>query len=162
MAPESRPGDSLSQPASCDAAAPPAATSPALARIVSLPGSEQREALATLVVAEIRAALLMADDEELPNDVSYFDLGLTSLRLVEVKERLETLLGRGINANVLFNSPTVKRLLDYLVEDLLACVITTPAAPGGAASGAHPVTAVPDGGDALALVDEALRELYQA
>lgn len=105
-----------------------------LAQILALPGSEQRAALEDLVVQDVRAALLMDDDEDLPYDVSYFDLGLTSLRLVEIRDRLEKRLGRGINANVLFNSPTVARLLDYLADDLLADVLEQPGRPAAPAA----------------------------
>lgn len=84
-----------------------------------LPRSERPEALETLVVAEFKATLLMADDEYLPLDESYFQLGFTSLRIAEIKQRLEGLLGCGISANVLFNRPTVERLLAHLTDEVL-------------------------------------------
>lgn len=62
----------------------------------------------------------MTDDDELPFDQSYFDLGLTSLSITDLKQRLEQLLDCEIDANVLFNSPTVDRLLTYLTNELLA------------------------------------------
>jgi len=58
-------------------------------------------------------------------DGSFFDLGLTSLRLTEVKQRLETMLGCGINANVLFNRPTVSQLMEHLTGDVLAELFVT-------------------------------------
>jgi hypothetical protein len=125
---------------------------PAVAALADLPGPEQREELEALVVRQVRGALLMTDDEDLPYDVSYFDLGLTSLLVAEIKGRLETLLGRGIDANVLFNSPTVARLLSYLGDELLADVLV----PVGPARQAAP-TAAPDD-----LVDVVLRDLYRA
>ncbi|MFC0003926.1 acyl carrier protein [Micromonospora siamensis] len=127
----------------------------AVARIAALAPSERREALEALVAREVRSALLMTDDEELPHDVSYFDLGMTSLLITEVKSRLERLLGRTINANVLFNQPTVGRLLDHLAEDLLADVLApAPSAPAPARAAAPP--------DDRALVDDVLRDLYRA
>lgn len=83
-----------------------------------LPRPELRDALEELVVAQLRQQLLMEDDEELDPEMSYFDLGLTSLRLVELKARFEDLLGIDIDATVLFNQPTVVRLLDHLTETL--------------------------------------------
>jgi acyl carrier protein len=91
----------------------------AVTELAELPRSERLEALELLVVEEFKATLLMPDDEELPLDESYFTLGFTSLRIAEVKQRLETRLGCRISATVLFNSPTVERLLDYLTEDAL-------------------------------------------
>ncbi|HKN53679.1 MAG TPA: acyl carrier protein [Amycolatopsis sp.] len=91
-----------------------------------LPLSERREGLGDLVATEFRTTLMMADDEDLPLDVSFFELGFTSLRIIEIKERLETRLGRRISTNVLFNSPTMERLIDYLagevLEDLFAAL----------------------------------------
>jgi acyl carrier protein len=92
----------------------------AIEQLQGLPLSERREGLEELVTAEFRTTLMMADDEELPFDMSYFDLGFTSLRITEIKEWLETQLGRRISTNVLFNSPTMEDLISYLADDVLA------------------------------------------
>jgi acyl carrier protein len=92
----------------------------AIERLRELPLSERRDELEDLVVTEFRTTLLMAEYEELPFDASYFELGFTSLRITEIKERLETQLGRAISTNVLFNSPTMERLISYLVDEVLA------------------------------------------
>jgi acyl carrier protein len=92
----------------------------AIERLQELPLSERREGLEELVTAEFRTTLMMADDEDLPFDMSYFELGFTSLRIIEIKERLEMQLGRRISTNVLFNSPTVERLVSYLTDEVLA------------------------------------------
>jgi hypothetical protein len=86
----------------------------------SLPWSERHDALESVVVGEFRATLLMGEDEDLPLGESYFDLGFTSLRITEIKERLDDLLGCAISTNLLFNSPTVDRLLAHLTGDILA------------------------------------------
>jgi hypothetical protein len=122
-------------------------TAGALAQLTALPRSERRDALEALVAREFRTALLMTDDEELPLEVSYFDLGLTSLR------------SRGINANVLFNSPTVGRLLSYLADELLADLLTDRGAPA-VPSGSAPAGSAQAASDAL--VNDVLRDLYQA
>jgi hypothetical protein len=92
----------------------------AIERLCELPLSERREGLEELVVAEFKTTLMMADDEDLPLDMSYFELGFTSLRITEIKEWLETQLGRRISTNVLFNSPTMESLIAYLAEEVLA------------------------------------------
>jgi len=112
----------------------------------ALPLPERREALESLVVREFKATLLMTDDEELPLDGSYFDLGLTSLRITDIKQRLEGLLGRGINANLLFNRPTVGQLLAHLTEDVLPEVFAPPPEP--APAGAVPAAVAGFGGGA--------------
>lgn len=78
--------------------------------------AERRDALEEILEKEFKAALLMTDEDELPFDQSYFDLGLTSLGITDLKERFEDLLEVEIDTTMLFNSPTVERLLDYLTE----------------------------------------------
>lgn len=100
-----------------------------VASLRDLPRSERADVLAELLAAEFKAVLLMTDDDELPFEQSFFDLGLTSLTLSDLKQRIEGLLGCEINANVLFNSPTIVRLLEYLTEGPLADLFA--AARGG-------------------------------
>lgn len=89
-------------------------------QLQSLSKPERFAALETIVVTEFKAALLMTEDEELPLDDSFFDLGLTSLGMTDVRQRLEVLLGRGIGSTMLFNNPTVDQLMDRLTTDVLA------------------------------------------
>jgi acyl carrier protein len=95
--------------------------------LADLPRSERWEALTDLLSAEFKAVLLMTDDEELPLEQSYFDLGLTSLTLSDLKQRIEDLLCCEINASVLFNSPTVSMLREHLTAGPLAAMFAAPA-----------------------------------
>jgi acyl carrier protein len=97
-------------------------STPTIEQLQSLPWSERRDALESLVVDQFRATLLMDDDEDLPLDESYFELGFTSLRITEIKQRLEDLLGCEISTTMLFNTPTIEQLLEHLVEDGLAAL----------------------------------------
>jgi acyl carrier protein len=85
-------------------------------RLRELPVAERGEVLEEILETEFRAALLMTDEDELPFDMSFFDLGLTSLGITDLKQRLEELLDCEIDTNVLFNSPTVERLLTHLTH----------------------------------------------
>ncbi|MET9106166.1 acyl carrier protein [Streptomyces zhihengii] len=89
-------------------------------RLRELPRTELADEIETLVVGKLKNVLLMDDTEELPVDISYFDLGLTSLRLTEIRQSLEQLLDLSINVNVLFNEPTVSHLVDHLADALSA------------------------------------------
>ncbi|WP_447034925.1 acyl carrier protein [Streptomyces sp. DSM 118878] len=79
-----------------------------------LPEHERRELVEELVVREFRSALFMTDDEEFPLDVGFLDLGLTSLRLSEVKLFLERKLECEISTAALFGHPTAGQLIDHL------------------------------------------------
>lgn len=89
---------------------------PTITQLRELPFAVRRETLEEILDREFRAALLMTEDDDLPFDQSYFDLGLTSLGITDLKQRIEELLDCEIDTNVLFNSPTVERLLEYLVQ----------------------------------------------
>ncbi len=122
--------------------------------LLALPAHERTEALESVVVTEFRAALLMGPDEQLPLDKAFFELGLTSLRITDVKRRLEDRLGCDISANALFNRPTVRELVAYLSTDVLAEVFPAREAVAVAA----PAVADTD----RALVDDLLEDLYRA
>jgi len=95
-------------------------------RLQSLPLSERREALESIVISVLKKTLLMDEDEPMSTTDSFFDMGLTSLGLTEAKQQLETLLDCGISATVLFNSPTVERLTDYLADEVLPGLFKEP------------------------------------
>lgn len=77
---------------------------------------ERREVIEELVVAELREALYIDDEEEFLMDAGFFDLGLTSLRLSDIKQTLEEKLGREIDTSVLFRRPTARQLIDHLSD----------------------------------------------
>jgi acyl carrier protein len=108
---------------------------PVLERLEALSRPERFDALELIVVTEFKTALLMTEDEDLPLEDSFFELGLTSLGLVDVKQRLETLFGRGIDSTVFFNSPTIEQLMDRFTTEILADLFEVggPDRTGGAA-----------------------------
>ncbi|MER6786896.1 acyl carrier protein [Streptomyces sp. NPDC000658] len=130
---------------------------PTLRTLLDLPRAERRQTVEDLVVAEFRTVLLMTEeDDDPPMDVSYFDLGLTSLTITDLKQRLESMLGVELSADLLFNSPTVGRLLDHICTELLPDVF-----PAGVASAAENAETVSSAGSAKdALLEEALRDLF--
>jgi acyl carrier protein len=128
------------------------AVTPLVAELAALPRSERRSTLENVVVSQFRTSLLMDAGEELPLETSYFDLGLSSLGLTEIKQRLEALLGRTVNANVLFNSPTVGRLMTHLTDEVLTQLFTEEQVTAASAS-----PSAPD-----ALWSDVLEELYRA
>ena len=100
---------------------------PTIARLRTLARSERVDALEAVVVAEFKTTLLMSNDEELGLEESFFDLGFTSLLLADLKQRLERMLGCVISTNLLFNSPTVDRLLTHLTDEVLTGLFAHPA-----------------------------------
>lgn len=129
--------------------------------LLDLPRSERRQALEDLVVAEFKIVLLMDDGDELPLDESYFDLGLTSLTITDLKQSLESMIGHELSASLLFNSPTVGQLMDHICDELLPGLFR-PASVSAPANGPASAAASRSADhSADALVDEALKNLYQ-
>lgn len=89
---------------------------PTVHPLYGLPAAERRDALELLVTDRFRAVLLMDPSDDLPLSGGFFDMGLTSLRLLEIRQWLEELLGFGIDTTVLFNRPTIEQLVDHLVD----------------------------------------------
>jgi acyl carrier protein len=130
------------------------ADSPWLRQLADLPAAERQSMVRDLVVAEMKAWLAMDDSEELPLHESYFQFGLTSLGAVEVKERLEKVIGRRIESVTLFNHPTVTHLVTHLRTEVLQdFFVDEPQARED-----HRATE-PDAAQ-RALLDEVLKDLY--
>ena len=105
---------------------------PAREELLALPAHERQDRLQEILVEQFQRALLMDAGEEFPPDESYFDLGLTSLGLSEVKERLEERLDCEISTTTLFNSPTVDQLMSYLMSEPLAELFSRTSTPDDA------------------------------
>ncbi len=123
----------------------------ALAALRRLPRAERRSALETLVRDEFKRALLMSERDELPLDENYFDLGLTSLRVSEIKQRLEAEFQCEFDASVLFGNATVRQIIDFLAGIVLS--------DGPAVVTAESVAESPE---RRRLVDDLLRDLYES
>ena len=94
----------------------------------------------------------MSGDDELAVDANYFQLGMTSLRVMELKERLERELGCQLDAALLFSSPTVAALVDHITSQ---AVLGVPDAEPGPIEDDRSLTA------RKSLVDDLLRGLYE-
>lgn len=97
---------------------------PLSAELRRLPLAERRDRLHEAVLSEFRTVLFMSDTEPVPEDENYFGLGVTSIGLMEIKNRLDERLGVVISSAALFNHPTVEQFIEYLVGEVLADVFT--------------------------------------
>jgi acyl carrier protein len=127
---------------------------PLVEQLRSLSRPERRSRVEELARTEFRTALLMSESEDVPLDQNYFDLGLTSLRVTEIKQRLEAQLGCAIDTAVLFAVPTLGRLVEYLQNEILPKLIGEPTASEGRAASTVPA-------DRRALVTDLLNDLYK-
>ncbi|MEU9317862.1 acyl carrier protein [Streptomyces sp. NPDC048295] len=126
---------------------------PWLQELFDTPPSERRTLLESLVVAEFKRELMMGEEDVLPLQVSYFELGLTSLGAVDTRQRLEQELGRPLDSAFLFNHPTVGDLVEFLTTEVVSEFFSA-TAPGPKAQQDAEVSTKD-------LVNDVLKELYQ-
>ncbi|HLA35566.1 MAG TPA: type I polyketide synthase, partial [Rhodocyclaceae bacterium] len=77
--------------------------------------AERRALLLNELIARVAEVLRLSRSEVAPRQ-RLFDLGVDSLIAVELKNRLETLLGMTLSTTLLFDYPTIEALADYLME----------------------------------------------
>lgn len=109
-------------------------SSEALHTLLALPKSERRSMLQQYVTDEFKRVLLMEPDENPALDVSVFDLGLTSLGLETLKQRLEKHFNCALSSTELFNNPTIGHMLAYFQQRIFREEqVPVPIAPARAA-----------------------------
>lgn len=89
-----------------------------LAGLSGLPCNERRARAAALIADEFRSALLMDADDVIDVDANLFDLGLTSLGLETLKQRLQAAFDCPLHTNVLFNHPTIRQFTAAMERQL--------------------------------------------
>ncbi len=117
-----RPRPFLSQ---VESFAPPAAALPRTAptltlaqQLEALPPDERNEFLLGYVGRQV--AYVMGHDDSQPLEVErgLFEIGMDSLMAVELKNRLETAVGRRLPAGLTFNYPNIRALATFLAKEL--------------------------------------------
>ncbi|MEU9116401.1 type I polyketide synthase [Streptomyces sp. NPDC048483] len=90
-------------------------------QLSKLPEHEQNEVLLALVVEHTRAALQATDADALPRiqaDTTLRELGLGSLALVALRDRLNRATGMHLPPTIAFDHPTPRSLADHLRREL--------------------------------------------
>jgi phthiocerol/phenolphthiocerol synthesis type-I polyketide synthase B len=119
-----------------DAAVGPAVSETELAACLAGATPVERRRITEAVVRECVARVLKIAASRVDARQVLGSLGLTSLMAIELRNRLESALGRSLSATVAYNHPTVAALVDYLVGDGAPPGDTSPAEVPSAAAGA--------------------------
>lgn len=81
----------------------------------ALAPAERATALVALVQREVAKVLGLAGSaDSIPTDQAFTQIGMDSLTSVELRNRLQSLLGRGISATAVFEWPTVAQMASHL------------------------------------------------
>ncbi len=88
-------------------------------RIAEAPPGDRIPSLTRFIQGEV-ASIMRLEDTEVPEiDRGLFDLGLDSLMVVELLQRLQKAVGQRIGEAVAFERPTIRALAEHLQEMLL-------------------------------------------
>jgi hypothetical protein len=86
--------------------------------LLGLEPTEQAEHLREWLQREFAAALGHTDAKSLDPHRGFFDLGMDSLTVVELRRRLQLALGLPVPASVIFNHPNLVALTTFLLTKL--------------------------------------------
>jgi acyl carrier protein len=87
-------------------------------RLAGLAEDAARELLSGLIRAEVAAVLGFADADAISPAHAFAELGLDSLTVVDLRNRLDAVTGLRLPATLAFDYPTVTALLDHLMRTL--------------------------------------------
>ena len=82
--------------------------------------NERRSLLVAHVRRQLALVLGINNPESIALATGFFDLGMDSLTSVELRNKLQSSLDCSLPSSLAFDYPTVEKLVDYLVKDLLA------------------------------------------
>jgi len=101
-----------------------AATQPELLQQLAAVAAEARPGLLLTYVQGEVARVLGLDASHLPDiQTGFSDMGMDSLMAVDLKNRLQSSIGKPLTSTVTFNYPTIEALARYLSEEVFALTI---------------------------------------
>ncbi|NEQ66581.1 MAG: SDR family NAD(P)-dependent oxidoreductase, partial [Symploca sp. SIO2D2] len=83
---------------------------------------QRRQLLLKEVRLQVAQVLGMSAPEQIDSQVGLFDIGIDSLMLTELRNRLQSSLGCRLSATALFNYANIDDLVDYLARDVLEAI----------------------------------------
>ncbi|AXK31825.1 acyltransferase domain-containing protein [Streptomyces armeniacus] len=113
--------------------AAPAGRGELLDRLRTLPSGERDDLLLDCVLEEASAVLGLDGSGELGPEQGFFELGMTSITVLEMRIRLERRFGCDLPATLAFECPTAAAVARHLATDVLEL-----AGPGEPADGKRP------------------------
>jgi acyl transferase domain-containing protein/NADPH:quinone reductase-like Zn-dependent oxidoreductase/acyl carrier protein len=90
-----------------------------LEQLEAAPPERQREILFEYVTREVTRVLGLDENEALPAETGFFELGIDSLTAVELRNRLQVALGQILPTTLIFNYPTLNAMISFFADDVL-------------------------------------------
>ena len=90
-----------------------------LERLEEAEPEKKREILFEFVTSEVARVLGLDENDPLPLETGFFELGVDSLTAVELRNRLQIALGSVLPTTLIFNYPTLNAMISYFADDVL-------------------------------------------
>ena len=90
-----------------------------LLQLEKAPASDRPDLLSARIQAEVGRVLKFAPSQLPDSQQGFFDMGMDSLMAVELKNRLEVILGRTFPVTLVFEHPTIDALARHLIGQVL-------------------------------------------
>ena len=100
------------------------APSALLTRLEQLPAGERAETLTAHIQASVCQVLKLDATRQPDPERGFFDMGMDSLMVLDLRNRLQNSLGTSLPTTLLFEYSTIETLTSYLLDDLFAPVPT--------------------------------------
>jgi myxalamid-type polyketide synthase MxaE and MxaD len=133
------------------AAAANGADEPELGARLARASAAERRTILDAVVRDSVAKVLKVAPARVDPKRALGSLGLSSLMAMELRNRLESTLGRPLSATLAFNYPTVAAIVDFLAGDAEAPEVTAPTATAPVDPAVSQIVQLSDEEAALAL-----------
>jgi acyl transferase domain-containing protein/acyl carrier protein len=88
-------------------------------QLADIPAGERRDYILVQVQVQVANVLGFQEPQAVDVQQGFFDLGMDSLTSIELKNQLQTSLNCPLPATLLFKYPTIEKLVDYLVAEVL-------------------------------------------
>ncbi|WP_433663079.1 phosphopantetheine-binding protein [Nocardia sp. CA-128927] len=109
--------------------APESTTGDLRSELVDLPSTLRRQLLRTRLQGWIGGALAYSGGELPAVDLGFFDIGMTSIHLADVRAQISAALGFEPDETTAFDYPTITEFADYLERELDGAVAQPVSAP---------------------------------
>ncbi|NEQ63123.1 MAG: acyl carrier protein, partial [Moorea sp. SIO4A1] len=83
-----------------------------------VPSHERHERLLSHIRDQVSKVLGWSSSHTIDPHQGFFDIGMDSLTSVELRNRLQTSLGRSLSSTLIFDYPTIDALAGYLVSEM--------------------------------------------
>jgi acyl carrier protein len=90
-----------------------------LQQLEQAPANDRQNLLSARIQAEVSGVLKFAPFQLPDPEQGFFDMGMDSLMAVELKNRLEVILGRSFPATLVLEQPTIDTLARHLISQVL-------------------------------------------